>query len=70
MAEASIFARAYCPSRLDEMMPKWAASLKEQNFPFQPDSVTQAQGSDMQAEMEREKQMREQLYDQPKQPAS
>ena len=28
MAEASLFARAYCPSRLDEMMPKWAASLK------------------------------------------
>ena len=47
MAEASLFARAYCPSRLDEMMPMWAASLKEQNFPFQPDNVTQASGSDM-----------------------
>jgi len=34
MAEAAIFARAYCPSRLSEMIPHWTASLKEQGFPF------------------------------------
>ena len=34
MAEAAIFARAYCPSRLSEVIPKWSGMLKEQNFPF------------------------------------
>ena len=29
MAEAAIFARAYAPSRLAEMIPLWSASLKD-----------------------------------------
>ena len=29
MAEAAIFARAYAPSRLAEMIPLWTGSLKE-----------------------------------------
>lgn len=29
MAEAAIFARAYAPSRLQEMIPLWTASLKD-----------------------------------------
>lgn len=41
MSEAAIFARAYAPSRLAEMIPKWTGMLKEQNFPFQPDDITQ-----------------------------
>jgi len=53
-AEAAIFARAYCPSRLAEMIPKWGEQLKEQNFPFQPDDVTQASGDQIKGEMQRE----------------
>lgn len=34
MAEAAIFARAYAPSRLNEMIPLWTEHLKENNFPF------------------------------------
>ena len=40
MAEAAVFARAYAPSRLQEMMPLWAANLKENDFPFQPDDIS------------------------------
>jgi len=62
MAEAAIFARAYAPSRLQEIMPKWTNHLKEQNFPFQPDDVTQLQAEQMETEIKREQQLRDQLY--------
>ena len=40
MAEAAIFARAYAPSRLAEMIPLWSGNLKENDFPFQPDDIS------------------------------
>ena len=70
MAEATIFARAYAPSRLGEMIPLWTEYLKENNFPFQPDDITKAQEELISAEIEKETLMRQELYDQPKQPAS
>mmetsp|Transcript_30508 Transcript_30508/g.40592 ORF Transcript_30508/g.40592 Transcript_30508/m.40592 type:complete len:213 (-) Transcript_30508:170-808(-) len=51
MAEAAIFARAYVPSRLSEVIPKWSGMLKEQNFPFQPDDITQLQAEQIQQEV-------------------
>ena len=54
MAEAAVFARAYAPSRLAEMIPLWSASLKEQGFPFQPENITQTQAENVNGEIERE----------------
>ena len=70
MAEAAIFARAYAPSRLPELLPKWSAMLKEQNFPFQPDDITQMQAESVRSEMAKELELRRQLYEQPKEAAS
>ena len=55
VAEAAIFARAYAPSRLAELIPKWSDHLKENNFPFQPDDITKVNQDHVQAEIEREK---------------
>ena len=70
MAEAAIFARAYCPSRLSEVIPKWSGMLKEQNFPFSPDDITQIQAEQIQQDISKEQQLRQQLYQQPREPAS
>ena len=55
VAEAAIFARAYAPSRLAELIPQWSDHLKENNFPFQPDDITKVNQDHVQAEIEREK---------------
>ena len=62
-AEAAIFARAYAPSRLSEMMPQWGAILKEQNLPFQPDDITKMQEAQINDEIAFERQIRQQLYE-------
>ena len=65
-AEAAIFARAYAPSRLSEMIPLWGSHLKDNNFPFMPDDITQTQAEHVNQEIEREQQLRASLYDPPK----
>jgi len=40
MSEAAIFAKAYAPSRLTEMISLWSVNLKENNYPFQPDDIS------------------------------
>lgn len=54
MAEAAVFARAYAPSRLSEMIPLWTGSLKEQGFPFQPDDITKTMAENVKGEIEKE----------------
>jgi len=53
-AEAAIFARAYAPSRLAEMIPLWGGHLKDNNFPFMPDDITQTQAEHVNQEIELE----------------
>ena len=40
IAEATIFAKAYAPSRLPELIPLWTKSLKDQELSFQPEDIT------------------------------
>ena len=54
MSEAALFARAYAPSRLAEMVPLWTNQLKEQGFPFQPDDITQTQADQVNTDIEQE----------------
>ena len=51
MAEAAIFARAYAPSRLAEMIPYWGQQLKDQDYPFQPDDVTKTAAEQLNSEI-------------------
>ena len=55
VSEATLFARAYAPSRLQELTALWTASLKEQGLPFQPEDVTTGtEAEKMQAELQKE----------------
>ncbi len=38
-AEAAFFARAYCPSKLDQVIASWEETLKLKKLPFQPESL-------------------------------
>ena len=58
MAEAAIFARAYAPSRLSELIPKWSTNLQENQFPFSPDDISATQADHVNQEIEKERQMR------------
>jgi coatomer subunit beta' len=54
MAEATIFAKAYAPSRLTEMIGLWSLNLKENNYPFQPDDISKTQAAQIQVEIAKE----------------
>ncbi len=54
MAEATIFAKAYAPSRLTEMIGLWSLNLKENNYPFQPDDISKNQAAQIQVEIAKE----------------
>ena len=40
MAEAAIFANAYAPSKLKDLIGEWAKHLKSAKLPFSPEDVT------------------------------
>ena len=42
VAEATLLARAYAPSRLAELTALWTASLAEQGLPFQPEDISKS----------------------------
>jgi coatomer subunit beta' len=39
IAEAAMFARAYCPSKLPEIIKVWNELLKVKDLPFQPEDL-------------------------------
>ena len=70
IAEAAIFARAHVPSKLPGLIKEWGAFLKQQGLQFQPDDILQTHASQLAQEKEKEKQLREQIYEAPRKPAS
>jgi coatomer subunit beta' len=64
MGEAAMFAKAHTPSRLAEVTQKWAALLKEQGLPFQPEMLNVSD-----QDLQHEQKLRE-VYGRDKQPAA
>lgn len=69
-SEATIFAKAYAPSRLAELIPLWTKNLKEQDLQFQPEDITQTQADQIGADLQIEQQLRSQFYESARPPAT
>lgn len=51
VAEATIFAKAHAPSRLNELIPKWSQYLKSQELQFQPEDISLTQSEQTEADI-------------------
>jgi hypothetical protein len=72
IAEAAMFARAYCPSKLPEIIKTWNELLKAKDLPFQPeDLLTSAtEGKIMEEALKLEKRLTEEFYGGERKPAA
>lgn len=71
-AEAGMFAKAYCPNLVPQVMKEWSGLLSQLKLPFQPENIFEsAEFAGPMAESQRiyEQQIVPNLYNQPRAPA-
>lgn len=70
VAEATMFAKAYAPSRLPELISKWGDALKEAGLQFSPENICETQSHQVEEDLVKEKRLRNEIYDQIRKEAS